>query len=943
MQEQQTRDRRWWWLGLGGAALLAVLSRGWHLRQGPTAAQFFELATQARSAGKLTDAVIQYKSGLQHAPDDLSARRALGQTYLALHQPAAALTELERASGLAASEPAVQLDLAEAQLALGKGHEAQATLDSYRGPRTAEVSALEIKVKLALGDASGASKLLAEARAKTPETASLELATARLALSQRDLPGARSAVERALKLAPENVDGVILQGRIARFDHQPAAAVSSFLAATTRAPQDAEALAGLVDARIATGDLSGAASALVAFRKLAPGSLQALLLTGSLAYAREEWTEAAAALGKFVQQEPRQPQVLLMLAGSYFRLNQLNQAETVLKKLAPLQATGQTSGQRLQAVILLKQHRAAEAVQLLRSLVAGDTVDPGLLALLAQAYAASGNKTEARRLVQQAQAAVPEADSALKTQLAIAQISSGDAAQSLSALQQVVASAPDNLAARQALTYGQLAQGDTQAAIEAARLLVEMAPMAPLSHNLAGLAYAKAGDTGKAAAAFDRAVALDPAFAPAIANQGFLALTAGRTEDAKSRLLAALQAEPGYTPASLALATLAERAGDSTQAVSLLSEALNQHPEAVAARWQLAVNQLRLGQTATALASAAEAYRKEPETPASRLRLGEFQLRAGAATSAFETLRSLPAALVADLPAGFLLAEAARLSRHDAEARSQYRALLERRPEARAVWWGWFATELAARDFKAAAALIVRLRQQPTATLDADRASGELASAQGQWPEARSAFAKVFAADPSSPNLLRLVDAERAAGEGEAASQRLTEWLSAHPDDVAVRLLQGALALDAGQWAAAQAAFEALLALKPEHPIALNNLAWLYDRQNDPRALDLATRARQALPDSPASADTLGWILVRHQRVQQGLVLLETAHGQRPEDPDIAYHYAYALAEAGHKDKARSTIEALLARHKSFSAKEESRTLLLTLSGKAGTAAEAMN
>ena len=162
---------------------------------------------------------------------------------------------------------------------------------------------------------------------------------------------------------------------------QPAAAVSAFEAATTHAPQDAEALAGLIDARIATRDLTGAASALATFRKLAPGSLQSLLLSGALAYAREDWAEAAAALGKFVQQAPRHPQALLMLAGSYFRLNQLNQAETVLQKLAPLQAAGQTAGQRLQAVILLKQHRAAEAVQVLRPLVAEDAPDPGLLAL----------------------------------------------------------------------------------------------------------------------------------------------------------------------------------------------------------------------------------------------------------------------------------------------------------------------------------------------------------------------------------------------------------------------------------------------------------------------------------------------------------------------------------------------------------------------------------
>ena len=836
MQEQNAQGKGRLWAGIGIAALAALLVWVWQARQGPDAAQFFRLAAEARGAGKLTEAVIQYKSGLQRAPDDPVARRALGQTYLALHQPAAALTEFERVRARRDAAAALRIDIAEAQLQLGKVREAQATLDSYRGPRTAAVNALAVKLKIALGDPAAAGKLLAAARAQDPGAASLELATARLALSQHDLAGARTAVEAALKIAPQDVEALILQGRVARLRREPAAAVTAFAAASALEPQNAEALAGLVDAKIVTRDLDGAAAALAAFRKVAAGSLQAELLSGSLAYARGEWAEAVTALAAFVLREPRQPQALLMLAGSYFRLGQLNQAEAVLKTLTPLQAPGQTAGQRLQAVILLKQHRAADAVQVLRPLVAGagSAPDPGLLALLAQAYAASGNKQEASRLIKQAEAAAPGDAGQIQTQLALAQIQTGEAGQSLTALQALVSSAPDNLAARQALTYGQLAQGEAEAAVESARLLVEMAPKSALSHNLAGLAYARTGAADKAAEAFARAVALDPGFAAAIANQGFLALAGQRTDEAKGRLEAALKVDPGYTPASLALSALAERAGDTARAIALLSEALVQHPDAVAARWQLAANQRRAGQTATALATAAAAYQQEPETSESRLRLGEFQLRAGAADAPFETLSQLPTAVRSRLPAGLLFADAARLSRRDEVARQQYQTLLQAQPGARPVWWGLFATELASKRYDAAAGLIGALRKRPGTALDADRAAGELASARGDWAAARSAFDKLFAAEASGQNLLRLVQAARAAGDLVAAEQSLAQWVEKHPEDLPVRLMQGSLALDARRWDAAQAAFEAVLATRAEHPVALNNLAWLYDRRDDP-------------------------------------------------------------------------------------------------------------
>ena len=145
------------------------------------------------------------------------------------------------------------------------------------------------------------------------------------------------------------------------------------------------------------------------------------------------------------------------------------------------------------------------------------------------------------------------------------------------------------------------------------------------------------------------------------------------------------------------------------------------------------------------------------------------------------------------------------------------------------------------------------------------------------------------------------------------------------------------------QWPAARRTFAQVLASTPAHPVALTALAKVYDRLDDPRALALAERGHQALQGDPFSADTLGWILVRKQRVQQGLALLEDAHQARPEDPDIAYHYAYALAEAGLKDKAHAAAAALLRKNLAFDAREETETLLLTLRGNDTVAPDQLN
>jgi hypothetical protein len=103
---------RWYLLG---AAVIALAFAGWRKWQAPEASDLYAAAEVARKQGALKEAIIRYKSFLQAKPEDLAARWRLGQTYLALHQPAAALSELTRASALAATTPELQLPTAEGE------------------------------------------------------------------------------------------------------------------------------------------------------------------------------------------------------------------------------------------------------------------------------------------------------------------------------------------------------------------------------------------------------------------------------------------------------------------------------------------------------------------------------------------------------------------------------------------------------------------------------------------------------------------------------------------------------------------------------------------------------------------------------------------------------------------------------------------------------------
>jgi len=98
----------------------------------------------------------------------------------------------------------------------------------------------------------------------------------------------------------------------------------------------------------------------------------------------------------------------------------------------------------------------------------------------------------------------------------------------------------------------------------------------------------------------------------------------------------------------------------------------------------------------------------------------------------------------------------------------------------------------------------------------------------------------------------------------------------------------------------------------PINLLATSNLAAIYWRQKDPRALDYFEQSYKLKPDSATIIDNLGWVLVERGKLERGLELLGRAAAQAPDNPEIRYHFAVALAKSGDKAQARRELERLL-------------------------------
>jgi Flp pilus assembly protein TadD len=134
------------------------------------------------------------------------------------------------------------------------------------------------------------------------------------------------------------------------------------------------------------------------------------------------------------------------------------------------------------------------------------------------------------------------------------------------------------------------------------------------------------------------------------------------------------------------------------------------------------------------------------------------------------------------------------------------------------------------------------------------------------------------------------------------------QWLNTHPNDAGAMAILGTLEESQGDPGKAEAYYKKALQVQPQQPIAANNLAYrmLQSGGNVDVALTLAQTARQAMPSSPSTADTLAWAYYYKGTYSFARDLLEDAVKTDPNDPAMQYHLGMVYSKL--KDKNNAVI-----------------------------------
>jgi tetratricopeptide (TPR) repeat protein len=379
----------------------------------------------------------------------------------------------------------------------------------------------------------------------------------------------------------------------------------------------------------------------------------------------------------------------------------------------------------------------------------------------------------------------------------------------------------------------------------------------------------------------------------------------GNSEKAVEALQQGITGNPDHLDSSLLLGEILLRTGKPEAVVAGMVAFLRQYPTIVQAQ-NLLVSALRsLNRLDDAAGVVREQIRISPKNPQPHILLGSILQQQKKPAEAKQSLEKALELVPDYLPAVSALVE------HDVIEKN-VDAALQRVEEQK-------------KKFPASAPLLV-LEARVHVT-------------QKQWNQAETVLQKALEIDPQhSPAYDLLLVTYIASKRMGSAIEQLERSLATNPDNIRALMLSAMIYGQMNEYEKAKGAYEKVLVKVPEATTALNNLAYLYGEHLNQldRASELATKARTLDSNSPAIADTLGWILFKKKDYAGALPLLQESATKQPASPEIQFHLGMVSRMVGDNEAARAAFRAVLDSPNEFSGKEEARRELAALDQKPG-------
>ncbi|MCB1737770.1 MAG: PEP-CTERM system TPR-repeat protein PrsT [Gammaproteobacteria bacterium] len=881
----------------------------------------------------LKSAVIALKNQLQNEPDDSEARYMLGDVYLRLGFGEGAEKEFEQAAKLGIDRFTLLYPLGKAMLMQANYQRVLDTIhvDPY-APQVvrAEVSTLHGLAELGLNNLISAENDLKEAIKLRPGFPDALVGLARISLEAGEENRALDFVNQGLKSDSACVDCWVLRGELARKRHDYPSARQDFLAALDIEPNNFLAHLGASAAMVEMRDFKAAAEHLDEVRKIRPSHPFAAYLGAVVDFHSGKLEAAQVKLQDALRALPNHLPSLLLAGTVNYASRQYTQAEIQLSQYLS-ERPDNINARKLLASVELQLKNPERALSVLSGLDDKALEDPELASLIGNAYLQAGQSEKGSRFLEKAAKDAPDSPK-LRTQLAVGKFAAGRDQEAISDLKEAIGLKPDEASkADILLILAHIRAGENDKAVTAARALAEKSPESPIPFNLMGAAFMGQKDMERARLAFEQALSMDPKFSVAQLNLARLDSLDGDMKRAKERLRGILDYDENNGNAMLELSSIASREGDSQEAMIWLERAWTRNTSSRQVGLRLGAVYLSNGEPLKAMNIARALVDTAPDDPGVLELLARSQLANGETSSAVSTYRKIVESNPDNVQAYMMLADALRAIGDVNGALAQIDELVKRVPASIKVRAAQAQMQLQVGRTEEAMATIAAIQKDNPENPLGFQLQGDLLMGESREKEALAEYRKAYALAPNSTLVTQMFRATRNVEGEEPAREILEQWLRNNPKDTDARVLLAISYRESNDPFGAIREYREILKVRPNDHVALNNLAILLRQENNPRAIEYAKRAFEAKPDSPAAADTYGWMLVQEGQADRAVpILLVAVEGVR-NVPEVRYHYAFALYQSGDFKGARKELQRLMLMKNDFPGRADAEVLLREL------------
>ncbi len=925
---------------LAGAALVAgaLCLPGFHSTSGtawaattdPAAAQKYEADADSLVAkGDLKAAEIEFKNAVKAAPDNGALRLKLAKLEMQLNDIEGAQIELKMARDHGADEATVIQILGRTYIFQGKFDELLQDFpvkdDAAPAARVATL-VVRAEAQIQLKHIEDARSSLLAAERIDPKSTLPKLGLARIAFTLNQFDDALKKADELIQIAP-SADAHMLRGEILLRKNDQTGALAEFDQAVKIEPKNLGGYIERAQLYLARNADDKAQADVKAGLAIAPRSIPLQYLQAMLLARAKDYAGSDAILTKYAAAFPGFPRGFYLQAVVKLQLRQYEQAQSAISAYLGTNPDD-VGGQKVQAQIMLQKGDAASAADQLERVTAQAPEDSQALAMLGEAYQLLRKPQQAVDAFDRANKLAPD-NAAVLRGLAINHLSEGQGSQGTTELERALKLAPDDVTSAEPLVLVYVRQREYDKAQKLVDDMRQRRPADPVPANMVGMIELAQGHFDKAEAAYGATAKQFPDFIPAKLQLAYIYSFEGRRDEAEAVYRSILAKNPVDLAALQNLGALLSAENKRDEAVEIYDKAHRTQPDNVPVAIGLIQGYIAKKDFDTGLSVVRDMQIRLQNDPRLYALKAELELQKNTPKDAVVTLqklvelqpqapaphRDLALALerAGDVPGAVaMIAEARKLDPANIGlAAEEVRLLGLRNPD---------------DGIAAAQRLAAQMPEQP----QAQSMEGDYLVSLKRPADSVAAYRRAFQAHPSLLLAERISTSDLRDGKVAEAGKVLADWAAAHPDDTPARFALANFALGQKDWAAAKSRYEALLTKdRPDDPLILNNLAFIYQQQNDlGRALDYAQKAHAAEPQNPAIADTLGWLLVVKSDVPNGLKFLQQAYANSPGDPNIEYHLAYALDQAGKKSDAADMLKNAVNSGREFDSKKDAQALL---------------